>query len=103
MDDRVQGSVLIFGIIPWRRMSISSLGCLGGKRYFPHFPALLPGVARETQLAYVQRYVHLEVHSSSEFQVHGGQLQISSFGREDVRYMCLILSHCHNIALMGTH
>jgi hypothetical protein len=52
--------------------------------YFPHFPALLPDVAGETQLAYVQRYVGTHVHSASKFQVHGGQSAdrfISEIGR----------------------
>jgi hypothetical protein len=42
-------------------------------------------------MEYVHRYVSLHVHSSSEFQVCGGQLRISSFDREDVRCLCLIL------------
>jgi hypothetical protein len=49
----------ICGIIPWRRMSISSLGCLGGGSIFPISLCYYHGVAGETQLAYVQRYVSL--------------------------------------------
>jgi hypothetical protein len=60
--------------------------------YFPHFPALPLGVAGETQLAYVQRYVSPDITSASEFQVKGGQLQIGAFEREDVRCLCYMLS-----------
>jgi hypothetical protein len=58
---------------------------------FTHFLSLSHGVVGDTQLEYVQIYVDMEVHSSSEFLVHDAQLWISSFGREDVRCMCLIL------------
>jgi hypothetical protein len=70
---------------------------------FPQFPELPHGVAGETQLAYVQRYVHLEVHSSLEFQVHGGQLWIVHLVERRLGACVLFSRHCHNIALMGTH
>ena len=45
----------------------------------------------ETQLIYVQRYVNIDLVEPIEFQVGGGQLQIESFGREEVRCLSLIV------------
>jgi hypothetical protein len=41
------------------------------------------------------------IHHSSKFQVHGGQLRISSFDREDVRFMCRIISTLTHISSDG--
>jgi hypothetical protein len=60
--------------------------------YFPHFLALLLDVAGATQFAYVQRYVSSHIPSILEFQVCGGQLRIGAFQREDVRFLCYMLS-----------
>jgi hypothetical protein len=57
-----------------------------------HFIMLPVDVVGETLLGYVQRYVGLHVHSTSEFQVCGGQQQISSFEREGINLLCLMLS-----------
>jgi hypothetical protein len=82
MGDKVSGLVLICGIIPWRRMSISSLGCLGGGIYSP-FPYALPlGVAGETQLAYVQRY--------SQYSSDGKCISFSMLYYVDILFRCLI-------------
>jgi hypothetical protein len=84
-------------------MYILSLGCLGGGYIFPISLCYLLGAARETQLAYVQRYVSPNITSASEFQVKGGQLRISAFERERKLGASDICSHhYHSIALMGS-
>jgi hypothetical protein len=59
---------------------------------FPQFLDVPVGVAAESQLAYSQRYIARDIPSPGDFQVAGGQLQITSFGAEDVRCLSLLLS-----------
>jgi hypothetical protein len=40
----------------------------------PQFHEILHSVVGEIELAYVQKHCHLNIHSSSELQVPGGQL-----------------------------
>jgi hypothetical protein len=70
---------------------------------WPQFPDLPPGVAGETQLAYVQRYVSPNILSTLGFQVPGGQMQMSSFHREEVRCMCLIIMTLSHFTSDGKH
>jgi hypothetical protein len=60
--------------------------------YLPHFSALPPGVAGETQLEYMQIYLSMGILSAFEFQVRGGHLRIGAFQRQDSRFMCHMLS-----------
>ena len=81
---------MIHGIGPLRRTSTLSLGYLGGGEDWPQFPEFPINVSTETQLIYVQRYVIPDIVEPKEFQVAGGQLQIDSFGREEVRFLSLL-------------
>jgi hypothetical protein len=69
--------------------------------YFPHFPALPPDVAKEAHMEYVQRYVSSYILSALEFQVHGGQLWIGAFHRQDVRCMCHTISSLSQYSFDG--
>jgi hypothetical protein len=70
---------------------------------WPQFLDLLPGIAGESQLAYVQRYVQFGHCFTSRFQVVGGQIQIDSFGAEEVKCMSLILSTLSHSSSDGKH
>ena len=51
----------------------------------------------------MHKYVSIHVHSSLDFQVCGCQLKISSFDRENVRYLCLILLTLSQYSSDGKH
>jgi hypothetical protein len=59
---------------------------------FPQFPDVPVGVAVESQLMYSQRYIGVDVLSPVDFQVSGGQLQITSFSAEEVRCLSLLVT-----------
>jgi hypothetical protein len=64
--------------------------------YFPHFPVLPPGVAGETQLAYVQRYVghmFIPLRSSRFVVVSCGYLHL----RERMLGACVLFSRHYHI------
>ena len=50
-------------------------------------------------MIYVQRYVSANIVEPTEFQVVGGQLQIDSFGREEVRCVSpIVMALAHYIS-----
>ena len=57
---------------------------------WPQFPKFPISISIESHLIYVQRYVSTDIVEPTEFQVAGGQLQIDSFGREEVKCLSLI-------------
>jgi hypothetical protein len=69
---------------------------------WPQFPDLPPGVAGETQLAYVQRYV---IRHSFLFGIPGSwwSMWICSFHREEVRCLCLIIWTLSHTSSDGKH
>jgi hypothetical protein len=70
---------------------------------WPQFPDLPLGVAEHGQLVYVQRYVSPDIHSTSPFQVGGGQMRIDSFHAKDVRCLCIILMTLSHFSFDGKH
>ena len=58
---------------------------------FPQFLEVLAVVLTMTQLVYVQRYVDLNILKPAQFQVSSEKLSITSFGREDVRCLTLLV------------
>ena len=69
----------------------------------PEFPKLPIDVATKMQPLYVQRYVIPDIIQPIEFQVGGGQLQIDSFGREEVRCLPLIVMTLAHYTYDGYH
>ena len=64
---------------------------------FPSFPEVPAGCVVGSQLVYSQRYIGAHLVSPTDFQVAGGQLCISAFGREEVQCLSLIiLTILHN-------
>jgi hypothetical protein len=59
--------------------------------YFPQFPYVPVGVSPKSQVMYSQRYIGVDLHSPTNFQVYGEQLQITSFGAEEVRFLSLLV------------
>jgi hypothetical protein len=59
---------------------------------WPQFLYLPTGIAGESQLEYVQRYVRSDIISTSRFQVVSGQMHIDSFDAEAVKCLSLVLS-----------
>jgi hypothetical protein len=64
---------------------------------------MLLGVAGETQLAYVQRYVSSNILSTSRFQVSGGHMRMSLFHKEDVKSLCFIIISLSHFTFDGRH
>jgi hypothetical protein len=66
-----------------------------------HFLEFLIIIEIETQLTYVQIYVNTNIVEPTEFHVVGGQLQIDSFGREEVRCLSLIVTELAHYTFDG--
>jgi hypothetical protein len=63
----------------------------GGGGDIPHLLYLPPCVAKESQLAYVHRYISLDIIDLSDFQVTRGQMCIHYFGVDEVMCLCLMM------------
>ena len=80
-----------------------NIGLCRRREDFPQFPDVPHGVATEIHLTYTQRHVKPHAFCPSYFQVHVGQLQISSFSIEEVRCLSLLVSTIAHFSSDGKH
>ena len=59
--------------------------------YFPQFFDVSSSAVAQSQLSYSQIYINDHVIELDDFQVHGGYLNISDFGREEFRCLSIFL------------